>query len=334
MPRALITGATGLVGSHIVERLHADGWRMRALVREPARARWLEAQGVELSAGDVLDAEAFARAAAVCDVIFHAAALIFPRGEWEVYRTTNIEGTRNAVAAAARSGARLLHVSSVAVYGHEARYRGSPTDESTPFSPLPERAYYARSKRESEQLVLDAHARGAIWAAAVRPDVIYGRRDRQFVPRVARLFSLGIVPLINGGRSTLAIVHAANVAAGAVRAATHADAGGNAYNLANDYDVTVAEFVRLAFQGLERRPPLTPPLPLPLARAGVAVLRGVVALVSGKAMAVQAGGTLDFLSRDNPFSSERARRELGWAPPVRPEVGIPEAFQWWKTQRA
>jgi hypothetical protein len=47
-------------------------------------------------------------------------------------------------------------------------------------------------------------------------------------------------------------------------------------------------------------------------------------------MRVAAVGTLDFLTRDNPFTSERARRELGWAPPVRPEVGIPDAFRWWK----
>ena len=333
MPRALVTGATGLVGSHLIERLHSDGWTTRALVRDPARARWLEALGAELVSGDVLDADGFVRAAMACDTIFHAAALIFPHGSWDIFRATNVDGTRNAILAAKRSGARLLHVSSVAVYGHEERYRGAPTDESLQLAPLPESAYYARSKRESEELVLGAHARGEIWATAVRPDVIYGRRDRQFVPRAARLFSLGIVPLVNHGRSTLAIVHAANVADGAVRAAAHPDAGGQAYNLANDYDVTVAEFVRLAFMGLGKRPPITPTVPLPVARAGVGVLRMGVALLRGKAMALQAGGTLDFLSRDNPFSSERARRELGWTPPVRPHVGIPEAFQWWKTQR-
>jgi nucleoside-diphosphate-sugar epimerase len=48
----------------------------------------------------------------------------------------------------------------------------------------------------------------------------------------------------------------------------------------------------------------------------------------------QASGAVAFVSRNNPFSSDRAKRELGWTPPVRPEVGIPDAFRWWADQRA
>ena len=329
MPLALVTGATGQVGSYIVERLVADGWRVRSLVREPEAARWLATQGVELAPGDVLDAQRFRDAAAGCDAIFHAAAVVTARGGWERYRDSNIGGTRNAIDAAASSGARLLHVSSVAVYGGASRYRDEPTDESTPLAPLPEEAYYARSKRESERLVLGAHAAGRIWAAAVRPDVIYGRRDRQFVPRLARVLERGFFPVIGGGGTTLAVVHAASVADGAVRAVGIDTAGGQAYNLANDFPVTVASFAQLAGKGLERRVRLVS-LPLSLARPALAALRGVVRVTRGAALAAQSDGTLDFISRDNPFTSERARRELGWSPPVKPEVGIPDAFRWWK----
>ena len=100
--------------------------------------------------GDVLDADGFARAAAGCDVIFHAAAAVTPRGGWEAYRRLNVDGTLAAIGAAERSGARLVQVSSVAVYGPESRYRGAneKTDEDTVPGPLPERAYYARSKHE------------------------------------------------------------------------------------------------------------------------------------------------------------------------------------------
>ena len=329
MPLALVTGATGLLGSHVVERLHQDGWTVRALVRDARRAAWLEPLGAEPTPGDMLDAPSIARAAAGCDAIFHTAAAITPHGGWETFRRTNIEGTWSAVAAAAASGAKLLHVSSVAVYGSKTRYRDTPTDETVPLPELPERAYYARSKRESEALVLDAHRRGEIWAAAVRPDVIYGRRDRQFVPRAARLFRLGVVPLIAGGRSTLAIVHAANVADGAVRAVATPAAGGQAYNLANDYDVTLAEFVRLGALGLGQ-PVRTLNIPLPLASAAMGMLKAAVTLVRGAEMASHADTTLYFMSRNNPFSSERARRELGWDPPVRPETGVPEAFRWYR----
>lgn len=344
MARALVTGATGLVGSHIVERLLGDGWDVRAMVREGRGAGsgkrnagsadvgpgWLRSLGVELISGDILDQAAFARAAAGCEAVFHTAAAITPHGGWEEFRRVNVDGTRNAIAAAEGAGARLLQLSSVAVYGAETRYAaGGLTTEDAPLAPLPERAWYARSKRESEALALAAHAEGRIWATAVRPDVVYGPRDRQFVPRIAKLLRGGVAPVIGGGRNTLAIVHAANVADGAVRAATSPLAGGRAYNLANDFDVTLADFYRLAAEGLGRRVRLVP-VPLWAAAAGVSSVKFLVKLLTGGRFSVVGNASLGFVTQDNPFSSARARRELGWAPRVRPEVGVPDAFRWWR----
>ena len=321
-----------MVGHHIAERLLADGWAVRAMVRDPAgpAARELSDRGVEVTRGDVLDQPLFVAAAHGCDVIFHAAAEIMTRG-WETYRTVNVDGTRNAISAAGAAGARLLHVSSVAVYGSATRYlgerEGTKTSEDLPLLPLHERSYYARSKREAEELVMAAHAAGRIWATAVRPDVIYGRHDRQFVPRVARLLRFGVVPLIGRGNSTLAVVHAAAVADGAVRAATSDTAAGRAYNLANDFEVTVREFFTHATRGLGVTPHFVP-VPASMARGGLRAAKRLVRVLSlGQA---RLGGTtaLDFVSRDNPFTSERARAELGWAPSVRPDMGVADAFAW------
>ena len=79
-PLSLVTGATGLVGSHVVERLLADGGAVRALVRDEGGAAWLARLGAELRVGDVLDAESVRRAAAGCAVIHHAAAWVGARG--------------------------------------------------------------------------------------------------------------------------------------------------------------------------------------------------------------------------------------------------------------
>lgn len=345
MPRALVTGATGLVGSHIVERLAEDGWQVRALVRSSESNRptsstwnaraWLLERGVDLAEGDVLDAPSFARAASGADVIFHTAAAITPRGGWEAYRRVNIDGARAAIDAAAQSGARLLQLSSVAVYGAASRYQtsGRRTDEDTPLAPLSDTSMYARSKRESEQLVLEAHAARRIWATAVRPDVIYGPRDRQFVPRIARLLQRGFAPRIGSGRSTLPIVHAANVADGAVRAATTDVAGGRAFNLANDFDVTAMDFFRFAAAGLGRHVRFLP-LPRWLAYTGLTVANKIAVLLTRGGASVTSGrSSLDFLTRDNPFSSDRAYRELGWSPRTRHDVGVPDAFAWWAAHR-
>jgi len=325
--RALVTGATGLVGSYIVERLLADAWSVRALVREPSAE--LTALGVELVVGDVLDAESFTKAAEGCEIVFHTAAVIIAAGGWETYRRANVDGTRNAIAAAERAGARLLQLSSVAVYSTRYEDPSKKTDEDSPMGPLPERAFYGRSKRESEQLVLEAHAAGRIWATAVRPCVIYGRRDRHCVPRAARLLQRGYAPVIGGGRSTMALVHAANVADGALLAAASDVAGGRAYNLANDFEVTVRDFFLLGAGGLGRRLHLIP-IPLVAARAGFAVLYRGLRLLSGGRASFVSRESLSMITRDNPYDSTRARRELGWAPRVRPAEGIPDAFRWWR----
>jgi nucleoside-diphosphate-sugar epimerase len=181
-------------------------------------------------------------------------------------------------------------------------------------------------------MVLAAHRAGRLWATAVRPDVIYGPRDRQFVPRMASALRLGVMPLIGGGTSKLAVVHAANVAEGAILAATSDIAGGRVFNLANDYDVTVRDFFRLAAEGLGKRVAFVP-VPVWMAKTGLRGVRLVDRIALGGKFAVALEGSLSFMSRDNPFTSDRAKRELGWNPSVRPEVGIPAAFRWWKDNR-
>jgi nucleoside-diphosphate-sugar epimerase len=325
--RALVTGATGLVGSYIVERLLADGWSVRALVRSPSPE--LKTLGVELVTGDVLDAASFANAAAGCEVVFHTAAAVIAAGGWDTYRRLNVDGTWNVIVAAECADARLLHLSSVAVYSSRYEDHSKKTHEDAPMGPLPERAFYGRSKRESELMVLQAHATGRIWATAVRPCVIYGRRDRHFVPRMANLLGRGFAPLIGGGRSTMALVHAANVADGAVLAATSDVAGGRAYNLANDFDVTVRECFLLGAEGLGKRVRLVP-VPLFAARAAFAVLYHGLRLLSGGRASFLTRESLAMITRDNPYDSSRARRELGWTPRVRHVDGIPDAFHWWR----
>lgn len=327
MSVALITGATGLVGSHIVERLRADGWQLRALVRDRARGAWLSQQGVELREGDTTNTDAFARAAEGAQFIFHCAAAITPRGGWEAFRAPNIDGTRSAIEAAARSGARLLHLSSVAVYGPEGRYHFTrdTLQELQALRPIPDAAFYPRSKSESEQMVMAAHAAGRIWATAVRPCVIYGPRDRQFVPRLARAFNLPLMPRIGPGTAVMAIVHARSVAELAVRAVTSDIAAGRAYNVTNDPPITVNEFYSAAEEGLGRRARWLR-IPAPLATSALRV-----AGTAGRALRVPGANfldarALDFLLADNPFSSERARIELGWTSQVDPRAAVAEAF--------
>lgn len=318
-----------MLGSYLVECLMSAGCSVRALARDAARASWLRSFGAEVVEGDLANVRVLRDAAAGCDVVFHAAAAIGPAIDWDVFRAGNIDGTRHVVDACAAGGARLLHVSSTAVYG-DSRYERAPLDETAVLPELPPHDAYGRSKQEAERLVLRAHADGLVRAAIVRPPPMYGERDRQFVPRVAVVLSRGIFPLIGGGRTTLPLVHAKNVAEGAIRAATMPNAEGRVYNLTCDYPLTVADMVRFAARGLERRV-FAPAISLAAGRALFRALEVALVAVGRRNVARHAGGTLKMLTHDNPFSEERARRELGWQPTVTPDTGVADAFSWWKT---
>jgi nucleoside-diphosphate-sugar epimerase len=330
--RALVTGATGMLGARIVERLLGGGWSVRALARDPAAAGWLGGLGAEVAAGDLTNPESLRSAAAGCDAIFNAAAAIGPGSDHEAFRRVNVTGTAHLLAAAASAGSRLVHVSSTSVFGRH-RYRSVPTDESAPLPELPPADAYGRSKQEAERIVLEAHARGRVWAAVVRPPVMYGRRDRQFAPRVGPLLERGVFPLIGGGRTTLTLVHADSVADGAIRAATTDRAGGRVFHLTNDFDVTVADLVRFASRGLGRRV-VAPRVPTAVGRAAFRALALALVAAGRRDLAPHVEGLLQMLTRDNPFTSERARRELRWSPVIRPSAGLRDAFRWWRDGRA
>ena len=327
---ALVTGATGLLGSYLVERLLEDGWGVRALVRHPEQARWLEEAGAKLFAGDITDRPSITSAASGCSLVFHAAASVGVGNDWETFRLGNVEGTENVLHASAASGARFVFVSTTGVFGR-ARYREVPTDESVPLPKLPEHEVYGRSKQAAERLVLEAHERGTAWTAIVRSPVMYGVRDRQFVPRIAPILQRGFFPLLGGGTSTMSLTHARSIAEGALLVGTNESAGGKIYHLTDDFPITVSDLVRYGAEGLGCRVRRVH-VPTAVAKIGFGVLKPLLVAIGRSDLAPHTEGTLDMLTRNNPFSSRRAREELGWVPTTRPEAGLPEAFRSWKAR--
>ncbi|HUR20388.1 MAG TPA: NAD-dependent epimerase/dehydratase family protein [Vicinamibacterales bacterium] len=330
MRTALVTGASGMLGAHIVERLASVGWNVRAFVRNASKSGWLAPLGASLVEGDLTDKASVRRAAVSCDAIFHAGAAVGSGGTWETFHAANVLGTANVVEAAS-DGARLVQVSSTAVFGGE-RYQSHPTDETLPLPQLPDHDTYGRSKQDAERLVLDAADKGRVWATVVRPPVMYGRGDRQFVPRIGPVFLRGVFPLIDGGAARLPIVNAAAVADGAVLAAGADVARGRVYLLTNDTPVTVADLVGFAAEGLGLRV-RTPRLSLTSGGMAFGLLRAALRMAGRSDLAAHATGTLRMLTRDNPFTSARAFRELGWAPRTDPSRELPEAFRQWKRSR-
>src|SRR5579871_3317662 len=128
----VITGATGLLGSHIVEQLVARGETVRALVRPTSDREFLEKLGVELAQGDVQDPASLKRAFAGASIVYHCAARVSDWGPWRQFQAESVDGTRNVVEACRSAGVgRLLHASSISVYGM-VKNPGRTLDEDTP----------------------------------------------------------------------------------------------------------------------------------------------------------------------------------------------------------
>ena len=308
----LVTGGSGLVGSHVIAALRTRGVAVRALVRDRRAARAaVTALGAEPVIGDVTDAAAWRQAAAGVRGIVHAAALVQQRGSFEAYAAVNVEGTRLAIATARAAGARMVHISSTSVYAGSAAYTPGPVgprDEDSPFSPIPDSDVYARTKRLSEALVREAAAAGEVTAIVLRPNVIYGERDRLFTPGVLRFARLGFFPAVGDGHNHLSCVYAGNVAAAAV-AALEAPITGSSfrvYNITTDRPpaLTEREFFAAFGEACGRR------MRRILVPQAVVVALGVL---QGRPRLGR--NAVSFLNGENPYVAESARRELGWDPP-------------------
>jgi nucleoside-diphosphate-sugar epimerase len=318
----LVTGGSGLVGSHVITGLKREGVPVRALVR-PASASIVKSLGAEPVPGDVGDADTWRRAAeGGLSGIVHAAAIIQgAAAPYSVFQGVNVGGSRLAVETARATGAHLVHVSSVAVYGGSADYHPQVErrTEDTPFRPIADHDLYARSKREAEAVVRGAAESGAIQATAIRPDVIYGERDRTFSPRLYRSVRTRFVPLVGPGTNHLPCVYAGNVAEGVMAALQTAQPGFRAYNITRDAppQLTLREFLQEFAAACGRRVRFVP-LPIPVAR-------WTLGLWSGRRLARAA---LSFLTGENPFVTDRAERELGWGPTVGTRDAIARTVRW------
>ncbi|MGK7312074.1 MAG: NAD-dependent epimerase/dehydratase family protein, partial [Candidatus Longimicrobiales bacterium M2_2A_002] len=256
--RIFLTGGTGFIGSHVAERLRGRGHSVVALVRETSDTGQLESLGCDMVVGDVMaPAGELAGLMRGADAVVHAAAKVFESGGRDAYIRLNVAGTENVLRAAGRAAPRVVHLSSVAVYAGLSMDRPLTEDRWTDADPR-RQAPYAASKHLSERAAWRLHDQGAIRLTTVRPSVVYGERDRAATPVIVGFVGRKIVPLVGGGRTTLPLVYADNVARGVVEALLRDSAIGRAYNLARDLPITGRELVDRVADALDLSPWVIP----------------------------------------------------------------------------
>lgn len=175
MPRALITGGTGFIGSNIALRLIERGWDVRILERPGASHQLLEDGPFEYASGDVLIPDSLPPALRGIDVVFHAAGVVdyWRQGVERMYEV-NVAGTRNVMEAAlAARIERVVHTSSTAAMGI---HPNQMVDETFIFNVKPQQFVYGHSKHQAELAVFDAIKKG-LPTVIVNPTTVIGPRD-------------------------------------------------------------------------------------------------------------------------------------------------------------
>jgi nucleoside-diphosphate-sugar epimerase len=308
MRTALVTGATGFVGSHLVDVLLERGWRVAVTVRARSNLRWLEGKAIER----VNDGT---EPLPPCDVLFHVAGVI----RADTY-SDYLAGNRDLavrVFETARAK-RFVHVSSLAVAGP-----GDRVDETTPCTPI---SLYGKSKWEGESEVWKRRDRTAV--TVIRPPVVYGPRDFGLYD-LYRTVAKGLRPEI-GGRKVISIIHARDLAEGVVRAGEAAEGANEVFYLANVDAVEVSAVLGIIERALGART-LRVGIPDRVVRFLGAVVEDSARL-AGKRSMFGRDKALEMTQKAWCCSPGKAEKLLGWKARIPLEEGMRETANWYKNQ--
>jgi len=235
--RNLVTGATGFIGSHLVQALLLRGEEVNALVRPASSTQYLRDMGAEVRLGTLVDQATLMAAAEGVDRIWHCAALVNDWGPPDAFVQANVDGVRNILAVATRAKVkRFVYLSTSDVYG----FPGKPTFETV--KPAPRGLPYVDSKIEGESLVWNHYRKVNLSVTVVRPGTVYGPRCRALLLPIVTALLERRGYTIDKGRHLAGLCYAGNLVDAMLLAGDIPEAVGQAYNITDGSGVTWARF--------------------------------------------------------------------------------------------
>ncbi len=312
----LVTGATGFIGSHLAERLVAEGACVRVLVRNPKRLLPALSDRVEVVRGDLLQPDGFVTATKDCEVVFHVAAWLGTPPRKEAAYALNVAATRQLAETAQAAGVRrLISTSSIAVYGP---VKEGVVDEAHAHWP----GYlYSETKSLGEQAAFAAQT-DQFKVTVIRPAEVYGRRGGSWTTMPVELARRGLPSLIGRGHGFAHPVYVENLVDAYLLAAECEAACGEAFTIC-DADLPWREFFgRYALMAGKR----ARSIPVWLAWCGLIVAE-IGAKISHRPPRFP-HTMLGFVTGHCIYSTEKARSLLGWAPRLSLDEGLRRTEVW------
>ncbi|HVW11621.1 MAG TPA: NAD-dependent epimerase/dehydratase family protein [Bryobacteraceae bacterium] len=310
----LVTGGTGFIGSHLVDRLLEQKKPFRVLARRPRDVRSADA-----CRGDLATGEGVAEALQGVTTVLHLAGTtktLTPEG----YRTGNVSATGNLARAVAGAGRpiRVVHVSSLAAAGPTPGETALTEDERP--SPV---SLYGESKLEGERR-MRAHVPDAV---IVRPPVVYGPRDTD-VFQILKSASRGFVLRISGGERWFSAIYVRDLVDGILRAADSSQAAGKTYFLAHPAAISFTEMIGAVAETIGRAPQIVT-IP-PAAAFAAASCAETWSKFTRKPGVLCRDKVREMICRRWVCSTDRAKQELGFEAATDFQEGIEKSVAWYR----
>ena len=330
--KALVTGASGFIGSHLVERLVELGIEPYALMRKTSSSENLGQTKFKRIEGDLSDIESLRKAVRGMDLVFHLAGATAAKNR-EAFFNHNAKGTRNlakAVAEENKSLKRFVYVSSLAAGGPAKSFR--PRVESEPEEPI---SAYGESKLQGEKELLAFKADFPI--TVIRPPIVFGPKDKNvflFVQGVARRLSPMLKGATDSGDKYYSIVHVRDLCSGILAAASPrglALPSGEIFYVSNTGTVTYEEIISTISTHLNKRP-LRLPVPIFVLKGAAASLT-LLSSLTGKAFPFGNDKLNEILPDYWVCSNKKAQDKLGFQPQFDFFSGMGDAIKWYRDEK-
>jgi nucleoside-diphosphate-sugar epimerase len=328
--RVLVSGGTGFIGSHLVEKLVKNSFDVVVPLRKTSSTRYLPLGTVEAKEAELLDPQDLKGLLKGVDVVFHLASI---RGSgWsfkdeEVY-DVNVGITRNLLEASVAEGVRqFLYVSSVSIYGHP---HGGPIDEEYACFPV---TRYGMTKFESERLVKEFKRKEKLHTTIIRPVITYGPRDTWgMIPKLITLIDSKRYLTLGSGKNRVHLIYIDDLTRGLMLAMKNGIAAGKTYILAGQEPIAINSLAGIISSALNKKVPI---FHVPI---WFALLVGYSMEISHRLFSIDkeplvTRDKIDIMCRDRCFDVSRAKRDLGFCPTIGYEEGIQNTVDWLKTEK-